>query len=108
MLPEFVERISLLFRISICIFYGVAGLPVPFRQHLKYVIGDPILHPTLGGTGNTGFSPTISAANNANNQQQQQLVDQMHQTFCEEMMRLFESNKEMYGWNLKTLHLITR
>ena len=93
-LPDIVERISLLLRMSICLFFGVAGLPIPFRQKLFYVMGDPI-------TTNTAIGQQTP-------EQENELVDQLHTKFCEELMRLFENNKDIYGWGHKTLHLISR
>ena len=76
-LPDIVERISLLLRVSICLFFGKFGLPVPFRQKLFYVMGDPIQPPT-GPIAN-----------------ESEAVDQMHQQFCDELMRVFENNKQV-------------
>ena len=94
-LPDMVERLSLMLRMSICLFFGVAGLPIPFRQKLFYVMGDPII-----STNNNGEAQTP--------EQENELVDELHQKFCEELMRLFENNKDIYGWGHKTLHLISR
>jgi len=88
------ERLSHLIRASIVVFYGVWGLPIPFRQRLLYVIGDPIFPPTVLGTG-TGEG-------------QEQAVDVMHTQFCDELLRIFERNKDSYGWHHKTLKLLTR
>jgi len=41
-LPDFVEKLSLMLRISLVIFFGKWGLPIPFRNRLLYVIGRPI------------------------------------------------------------------
>lgn len=90
-LPDIVERISLMLRISICLFFGRFGLPIPFRQRLFYVMGDPIQPP---------------ADKNVTNESE--AVDALHQQFCEELMRLFEKHKEVYGWGHKTLHLLHR
>ena len=102
-LPDIVERISLMLRTSICLFFGVAGLPIPFRQKLFYVMGDPI-HPStvLGGTGTNGAAPPHTS------EQEDKLVHQLHQKFCEELMRVFENNKAIYGWGHKSLQLISR
>jgi 1-acyl-sn-glycerol-3-phosphate acyltransferase len=86
------EQLSLMLRISICIFYGVGGLPIPFRQRLSYVIGEPILLPSSGDFG------TVSDAQ----------VEEMRQLFCAELQRLFDRHKEAYGWSHKTLKLIER
>jgi len=98
-LPDIVERWSTMLRISICLFFGVAGLPIPFRQKLFYIMGDPIVPPST----DTANASTVNTA-----EQETQAVNQMHQAFCEELMRLFENHKELYGWGHKSLHLISR
>ena len=84
------ERLSHWIRASIVVFYGVWGLPIPFRQRLMYVIGDPIRPPTCTTGG------------------EDQAVDEMYQQFCDELIRIFERNKDSYGWHHKTLKLLTR
>jgi 2-acylglycerol O-acyltransferase 2 len=83
------ERLSRLIRMSIVVFFGVWGLPIPFRQRLSYVMGDPI------------------APEQKYNGAVEDQVDDMHQRFCDELIRLFERHKEAYGWGHKTLKLIT-
>lgn len=107
------ERLSLLLRISICVFYGVMGLPIPFRQRLSYVIGDPILPPQSTQPrydaqyrdGDTTTSGSLSAADKTENTK---TVDDMHKRFCDELIRIFDSHKEAYGWGHKSLKLISR
>ena len=94
-LPDIVERISLALRISICLFFGVSGLPIPFRQKLFFVMGDPV------------DMPDDDAAVRQDNNEDE-LMNIMYQQFCNELTRLFENNKETYGWGQKTLHLISR
>jgi 1-acyl-sn-glycerol-3-phosphate acyltransferase len=89
-LPALFEQVSNLLRVSICIFYGAWGLPIPFRQKLLYVMGDPM------------FPPTPSGDEAALNQQ----VDLMHSEFCNKLTGLFERHKRSYGWDRKTLKLI--
>ena len=95
------ERLSSLMRASLVVFFGVWGLPIPFRQRLLYVIGNPIHPPptttTMIGQGGIGEQ-----------QQQQQAVDDMHKQFCDELMRIFERHKEAYGWGHKSLKLLSR
>jgi len=81
------ERLSLLLRISIVVFFGKWGLPIPFRQRLLYVMGQPILPPNSGN--------------------EEERVNEMHQRFCNELMRLFDRHKEAYGWAHKTLKLLS-
>ncbi len=95
-LPPIVEKLSLLLRTSLVLFYGQGMLPVPFRQKLMYVMGN-VIHP--------GGSPDASPPNQA---AVDELVDDMYQRYCEEMLRIFERHKESYGWAHKTLKLISR
>lgn len=80
-------KMSRLLRISICIFYGGWGLPIPFRQRLRYVIGDAIEIPDSSG----GLEDQ---------------VDIMHQRFCDALMKIFERHKVSYGWGDKTLRIL--
>lgn len=86
------DRISSLLRASIVVFFGVWGLPIPFRQRLLYVVGNPITPPsaTEAGIG------------------EQQAVDKMHKQFCCELLRIFDRHKEAYGWGHKSLTLLSR
>jgi 1-acyl-sn-glycerol-3-phosphate acyltransferase len=86
------ERLSSLIRASIVVFFGVWGLPVPFRQKLLYVMGNPITPPPAGGDV----------------VEQQYAVDEMHKQFCDELMRIFDRHKEAYGWGHKSLKLLSR
>lgn len=92
-LPEVVERISKLLRISICVFFGSWGLPMPFRQRLLYVMGSPIFPPQVEGhaEGDASFDEQVNA---------------MHSRFCEELVALFDRHKESYGWARKTLRIV--
>ena len=85
------EQLSSMIRASIVVFYGVWGLPIPYRQKLLYVIGNPIHAPS---------TTTISNPELA--------VDAMHQQFCAELQRIFDRHKEAYGWRHKTLHVLSR
>lgn len=85
---EWLEKLSRWMRISICIFYGLGGLPIPFRQKLRYVIGDAIEIPD----GVSGLEDQVNV---------------MHQRFCDELMRLFDRHKEAYGWGHKALRILT-
>jgi 1-acyl-sn-glycerol-3-phosphate acyltransferase len=85
------DRLSSWIRASIVIFYGEWGLPIPFRQKLLYVIGNPI-HPNAV----TNSSPSAD------------IVNRMHQQFCDELRRIFNRHKESYGWEHKSLHLLSR
>ena len=90
----FLEKMSNLLRVSICIFYGVCGLPIPFRKKLLYVVGKPIHPPEVQGSLDIG-SPEF-----------QRQVDEMHFNFCESMTNLFEKYKSSYGWEHKILRIV--
>jgi 1-acyl-sn-glycerol-3-phosphate acyltransferase len=85
------ERLSSLIRASIVVFFGVWGLPIPFRQKLLYVMGNPITPPPAGG-----------------DTREQEAVDDMHRQFCDELLRIFDRHKEAYGWGHKSLKLLSR
>jgi 2-acylglycerol O-acyltransferase 2 len=87
-LPAFFEALSKALRISLCIFFGAWGLPVPFRQKLTYVMGNPMW-------------PDKRSAQSFEDQ-----VDAMHSEFCKELTNLFERYKGSYGWDHKTLKLV--
>lgn len=105
-LPSVLEKWSLMLRISICLFFGVAGLPIPFRQKIFYVMGDA-LKPNMSSSGQGGAAPNNHGHSTTNTHEEEMVLD-LHQRFCEELMRLFENHKELYGWGHKTLHLVTR
>lgn len=86
------EKMSNLIRASICIFYGMYGLPIPFRKKLLYAVGSPIRPPVDDiAVGTPEFDRT---------------VDDMHQQFCEAMTNLFDKHKNSYGWEHKILRIV--
>jgi hypothetical protein len=94
------ERLSLFFRVSLVVFFGAWGLPIPFRQRLLYVMGQPIMPSGNGAGANIDNLGTLAAAG------MEQQVDDMHTRFCDELLRLFDRHKEPYGWGHKTLKLL--
>lgn len=107
-LPAIIERISLLLRASIVIFFGIWGLPIPFRQRLLYTMGNPIMPPPSLTPSIDSESGVISATGAELLGEETMAVEHMHKQFCDELMRLFDNHKESYGWGHKTLNLITR
>lgn len=99
-LPYLVERISLLLRVSLVIFYGQGFLPVPFRQKLLYIMGRPI-YPSPQIDRHKYKSPNTAG-------QFDEAVDEMLNKYCEEMIRIFDRQKESYGWAHKTLQIIRK
>jgi Diacylglycerol acyltransferase len=87
----FLEQLSSLVRASLVVFYGVWGLPIPYRQKLLYVIGNAIYPPSTSTISNPDLA-----------------VDAMHEQFCTELHRIFDRHKEAYGWGHKSLHVLTR
>jgi 2-acylglycerol O-acyltransferase 2 len=85
------ENISSLIRASLVVFYGVWGLPIPYRQKLLYVIGSPV------------YPPSPSAISSPN-----EAVETMHEQFCTELRRIFDRHKEAYGWGHKSLNVLSR
>ena len=94
----FLEQVSHHLRISLVLFYGVYGLPIPYRQKLMYIIGHPIVAPTSGANGG-GSRSTID---------DERYISIMHQQFCTELQRMFEQHKDAYGWKHKTLEIISK
>jgi hypothetical protein len=95
-LPHIFEYLSKLWRISICIFYGKWGLPIPLRSKLLYVMGKPLFPPLL-----------LSASHNTNGGvPDNELVDAMHEQFCARIVSLFDRHKKAYGWANKQLKII--
>jgi hypothetical protein len=90
------ERLSVWLRVSVCLFYGVLGLPIPFRQRLQYVMGRAIL-PPITAMESDGSNTTVDAASQA-----------MQEAYCRELERLFYRHKDAYGWSEKVLKLMTK
>lgn len=83
------EKLSNWLRMSFIVFYGVCGLPIPFRQRLTYIVGEPITPPFPSGS-------------------EEAHVNALHDAFCDELHRLFERHKNAYGWGHKTLTLLSK
>lgn len=96
-LPALFENVSKLLRISLCLFFGPWGLPIPFRQRLLYVMGRPIFPPNVMD----GSERPVEGNPDFDRQ-----VDEMHSRFCDELLALFDRYKKSYGWDKKELHLI--
>ena len=86
------ELLSKMFRASLVVMFGRFGTPMPFPQKLTYVMGTPIF-PKSRKT--KGLVNLVSEA----------ATDEMHGRFCEELIRVFESNKGDYSWDHKTLKI---
>ena len=97
-LPFIFEYLSKLLKISICIFFGRLGLPIPFRQKLLYVMGRPLFPPSL--------EDGLGDGNVEENESFQRKVDHFHNVFCDQIAKLFDRHKEHYGWGHKNLCII--
>ncbi|KAL3804509.1 hypothetical protein HJC23_002548 [Cyclotella cryptica] len=95
-LPHFIETLSRMFKISLCLFFGKLGLPIPFRQRLMYVMGRTIFPPIA-----TGEDVGMLEGDDFHRR-----VQDMHDAFCSEIVRIFDRNKENYGWGHKTLRIV--
>ena len=102
------ESISNATRVAICLFFGVWGLPIPFRQRLLYVSGDPLYPSTYrqGGDGGGGPPDSNAAVPALTDAAFEKEVEELHTKFCDEIMRLFERHKDSYGWSHKVLRLV--
>ena len=89
------ESLSNFMRVSVCLFFGQFGMPVPFQQKLLYVMGRPIFPPDF----KTDFSKL-------ENTEQTHAIDAMHRTFCVELDRIFNKYKYSYGWGHKSLKIV--
>jgi len=95
-LHSFLERISIFMRVSLCLFYGKMGLPIPFRQRLLYVVGQPI-YPS------SDYKYRDFVTNGTEFEAQ---VDEMHRKVCYSIINLFDKYKEYYGWADKKLQIL--
>lgn len=94
-IPSIIEKLGLMLRVSLVLFFGKWGLPIPFRQRLLYVMGRPV-HPPIDGD-------TITKRTT------DQKVEDMYQQYCRELIRIFDRHKESYasGWENKSLTVLS-
>jgi len=93
-LPMVVEKVSNALRISLVLIFGRWGLPIPFQRRMLYVIGNPI-HP-----------PQLDGSMGEDSVEFNQIVDKLHDRFCDELTSLFERHKDNYGWSKKNLRIV--
>jgi hypothetical protein len=79
-LPLFVEKLSLMLRVSLVMFFGKWGLPIPFRQRLLYVMGRPIYPQSPDNFG--AMTTTIGSSDILN-----QRAELMFQQYGRELIR---------------------
>ena len=80
-LPHFVEKLSLMLRISLVVFFGRWGLPIPFRQRLLYVMGRPIYPQFPEGVG------PHATMNDSSNEIINQAAELMYRKYGQELTR---------------------
>ncbi|KAG7341127.1 diacylglycerol acyltransferase [Nitzschia inconspicua] len=99
------ERLGVLLRISLVVFYGKWGLPIPFRQRLLYVMGNPIYPPT----NNQPSGATTNGLGVDTDDASSKCVNDMYERYCNELRRIFDRHKESYakGWEKKSLVILT-
>ncbi|CDJ62358.1 Diacylglycerol acyltransferase family protein, related [Eimeria necatrix] len=84
---RFLQPFARLLRIAVVSFYGRFGLPVAYRVPLLYAIGRPLQMPQAD-------KPTKAE------------VVAAHKVFVEEVRRIFETYKGVYGWKDKQLKIL--
>jgi hypothetical protein len=98
-LPSIFERLSKWFKLSLCIFYGRLGLPIPFRQKLLYVVGQPLFPPSM-----THLCHRMD--DDGSDHSFQDKVNEFHQLFCDKIVELFNCYKKYYGWEHKDICIV--
>jgi acyl carrier protein len=81
---RYLEYLSRFFRMSLIIFWGRFGLPVPFRTAQITVVGRPLLLPKV-------THPTP------------ELINDYHEQYLRETRRLYDKYKNTYNWQERKL-----
>jgi acyl carrier protein/1-acyl-sn-glycerol-3-phosphate acyltransferase len=81
---RYLEYLSRVFRMSLILFWGRFGLPVPFRTAQITVIGRPLLLPKV-------VHPTP------------ELINDYHEQYLRETRRLYDKYKNTYNWQQRKL-----
>jgi hypothetical protein len=81
---SWLEKLSRSLRMSIILFWGRWGLPVPMKEPIFTVIGTPIQCPRVDNPS-------------------KELIQAYHQLYMNEIRRLFETYKNAYGWEKRRL-----
>jgi Diacylglycerol acyltransferase len=82
-----VEKVSRYLQMSLILFYGRLGLPIPFAVPLLYALGRPI--------------ETFKDPNPSTDE-----IDFVHNIFMRELERVFDHYKGEYGWSRKSLRIV--
>jgi diacylglycerol O-acyltransferase 2, plant len=84
---RWLQSISRQLGIALILFWGRFGLPIPYRVPIVGVMGKPIEVPLL----------------KEGEKLNEEVVDLYHKILKEEMIKLFDKHKAMYGWENKQL-----
>ena len=87
-LPSLFERLSRALRMSLILFWGRWGLPIPFPVPITFAVGRTI---EVGGP---------------HEHPSDELVDRVHRLYVDAIERLFETYKHEYGWGSRTLRVL--
>eukprot|EP01084_Bolivina_argentea_P260327 439592_1 len=80
------EYISRILKMSILLFFGRLGLPIPYKVHLQYAFGSPI--DTAWSTSQDAWLGETRA----------ERVQRLHASFCQGLLGIFnECSKSYYG-----------
>jgi len=94
-LPKFVEDFSNYLRLSIVLFYGQLGLPIPFEVPIRYALGSAI--------ETSHWAPLLRKGSL---EPPPEVVDFVHNTFKAGLVSTFDRHKGAYGWSDRTLKLV--
>ena len=90
-LPKVVEDVSNYIRVSIVLFYGRLGLPIPFEVAMTYALGTAI------DTSHWLQMGPVTPP---------EVVDFVHNTFKAGLLHTFDHHKVAYGWGDRTLKIV--
>lgn len=101
-------------QVAATLFYGRWGLPVPFQTKLVTVVGTPIEVPppstwrrgVVEGGGDPAAAASLNSSRRRREEQEppQELVDEVHARYVEELSALFHRHKwRIPGWEKREL-----
>ena len=89
------ERLSRTMRVSLCLFWGRWGLPVPFRTPISFCFGEPIRPPSNTNTTIPKGAVVPPASKEA--------IETLHEELLRETRRIYEATAPSYGWAARPL-----
>ena len=92
------ERLSRALRVSLCLFWGRWGLPVPFRTPISFCFGEPIRPPPNENkeVPKGAAKPPVS----------KEAVEALHEQLLRETRRIYEATAPSYGWAARPLKFV--